>query len=133
MKKNEIGGKFALMEQMRKGCNILVSKSEGMRSRRRSEDNITMDLRERDSDGVERMHLAKNGDQWLAVVNTVMNLQVTGWMTVTVFHQIRRSHKPSISMGSTLAGICRALTLESIWTEPQLHPQITRNVYLDSF
>jgi ribosome biogenesis protein Nip4 len=39
------------------------------------EDNITKDLRERVGEDVEWLHLAQGGDQWQAVVNTVMNLQ----------------------------------------------------------
>jgi hypothetical protein len=53
----------------------LVGKHEGKRplrkSRRRWEDNIRMDLRETDW-----IHHAQNRDQWWALVNTIMNLQV---------------------------------------------------------
>jgi hypothetical protein len=35
-----------------------------------------MDLRGIMWEGVERIHLAYDGDQWRAVVNTVMNLRV---------------------------------------------------------
>jgi hypothetical protein len=35
-----------------------------------------MDLREIGWEVVDWMHLAQDGDQWQAVVNTVMNLQV---------------------------------------------------------
>jgi hypothetical protein len=34
-----------------------------------------MDLREIEWEGVDWIHLAQDGDQWRAVVNTVMNLQ----------------------------------------------------------
>jgi hypothetical protein len=55
---------------------ILVGKPEGKRplgrSRCRWMDNIKMDLR----DGMDWIDLAQNRDQWRALVNTVMNLQV---------------------------------------------------------
>jgi hypothetical protein len=35
-----------------------------------------MDLRETEWDGVDRMHLAQDGDQWQALVNMVINLRV---------------------------------------------------------
>jgi hypothetical protein len=38
--------------------------------------NIRMDLREIIIEGVNWMHLAQDKDQWWAVVNTAMNLQV---------------------------------------------------------
>jgi hypothetical protein len=40
---------------------------------RRWEDTIRTDLRERESEGFEWIHLAQDRDQWLAPVNTVMN------------------------------------------------------------
>jgi len=43
---------------------------------RRCEDNIRMDLREIGSEVVDWMHLTDDRDQWWALVNTVMNLQV---------------------------------------------------------
>jgi hypothetical protein len=46
------------------------------RPRRRWEDNIRMDLREREWEHVDWMHLDRNRDQWRTVVNTVMYLQV---------------------------------------------------------
>jgi hypothetical protein len=39
-------------------------------------DNIKMDLRELGWDGMDRIDLAQNRDQWRALVNTVMNLLV---------------------------------------------------------
>jgi hypothetical protein len=39
-------------------------------------DNIEMDLREIRWDGVDWIDLAQDMDQWRALVNTVMNLQV---------------------------------------------------------
>jgi hypothetical protein len=40
------------------------------------EDNIKMDLREIGWGGMDWIHLAQDMDQWLALVNTVMNLRV---------------------------------------------------------
>jgi hypothetical protein len=37
---------------------------------------ILKDLNETESEGVDCMHLAQDSDQWLALVNTVMNLWV---------------------------------------------------------
>jgi hypothetical protein len=59
---------------------ILIVGAEGKRpvgrSSRRWQDNIRMDLKEIGWEGVDWMHLALDRDQWWAVVNTVMNLQV---------------------------------------------------------
>jgi hypothetical protein len=58
----------------------LVGKPEGKRPlgrpRRRWEDWMRMDLGEIEWGCVEWIHLAQDRDQWWAVVNTVMNLQV---------------------------------------------------------
>jgi hypothetical protein len=57
-----------------------VGKPEGKRPperpRRRWEDNIKMDLREIGWGGMDWIDLAQDRDQWRALVNTVMNLQV---------------------------------------------------------
>jgi hypothetical protein len=59
---------------------ILVGKPEGKRplgrSRRRWEDNIRMDLRERGWGGMDWIDLAQDRDQWRALVNTVMNFRI---------------------------------------------------------
>jgi hypothetical protein len=59
---------------------IIVEKPEGKRllgrSRRRWVDNIKMDLIEIGWDGMDWMNLAKDMDQWRALVNTVMNFRV---------------------------------------------------------
>jgi hypothetical protein len=39
-------------------------------------DDIKIDLREIGWDGMDRIDLDEDGDQWRALVNTVMNLQV---------------------------------------------------------
>jgi len=66
--------------EMRNTYKILVSKPEGRkphrRPRHRWEDNIRMDLREIGWEVVDWMHLAQDRDQWWALVNMVMNLQV---------------------------------------------------------
>jgi hypothetical protein len=57
-----------------------VGKPEGRRPlgrpRRRWVDNIKMDLREIEWDGMDWFELAQDRDQWRALVNTVMNLRV---------------------------------------------------------
>jgi hypothetical protein len=57
-----------------------VGKSEGKRPlgrpRYRWADNIIIELREIGWDGVDWVDLAQDRDQWTALVNTVMNLQV---------------------------------------------------------
>jgi hypothetical protein len=47
------------------------------RPRRRWVDNIKMDLREIGWDGVDWIDMAQDRDQWRALVNTVLNLQVS--------------------------------------------------------
>jgi hypothetical protein len=59
----------------------LIGKPEGKRPfgrpRHRWEGNIRMVLREIGWVGVDWMYVAQVRDQWLAVVNTVMSLQVS--------------------------------------------------------
>jgi hypothetical protein len=68
------------MEEKRNAYGILVGKPKGKRPlgrhRNRWEDNIQMDLRGTGWDGVDWIHLAQDRDQWRALVNMVMNLQV---------------------------------------------------------
>jgi hypothetical protein len=63
-----------------KESGIVVGKPKGKRPlerpRRRSVDNIKIDLREIGWDGMDWIDLAQDMDQWRALVNTVMNLQV---------------------------------------------------------
>jgi hypothetical protein len=49
------------------------------RHKRTWEDNIRMDLREIGGAGMDWIDLAQDGDQWRALVNTVMNLRVPCW------------------------------------------------------
>jgi hypothetical protein len=64
----------------RNAYRILVGKPEGKRPlgrpRRRCVDNIKMDLREIGWDGMDWIDLAKDRDQWRALVNAVKNLRV---------------------------------------------------------
>jgi hypothetical protein len=66
--------------EKRNAYRILMGKPDGKRSqgrtRHRCVDNIKMDLRGIRQDGVDWIDLALDRDQWRAVVNTVMNLQV---------------------------------------------------------
>jgi hypothetical protein len=61
-------------------CRIFVGKPEGRRRLERLRctwvDNIKMDIREIEWDGVDWIDLAQDRDQWRALVNTVMNLRV---------------------------------------------------------
>jgi hypothetical protein len=64
----------------RKAYMILVGKPEGkrplLRPRCRWVDNIKIDVRETEWDGMDWIDLAKDRDQWRSLVNTVMNLWV---------------------------------------------------------
>jgi hypothetical protein len=68
------------MGEKRNTCRILVGKSEGKRplgrQRRKWVNNIKMDLREIGWDGVNWIDMAQDRDQWMVLVNTVMDLQV---------------------------------------------------------
>jgi len=59
---------------------VLVGKPEGkkplVRTRRRWEDNIKMDLQEVACGGVDWIHVAQDRDRWRELVNAVMNLRV---------------------------------------------------------
>jgi hypothetical protein len=67
--------------KLKNAYTILVSKSEGKRPlgrhRHRWEDNIRMDVREIECEVVDWIHLTQGRDQWRALVNTVMNLQIS--------------------------------------------------------
>jgi hypothetical protein len=68
------------MGKKRNAYRILVGKLEERRPvgrpRRRWVDNIKIDLREIERDGIDWIDLAENRNQWRALVNTVMNLRV---------------------------------------------------------
>jgi hypothetical protein len=70
----------ARMGEGRGAYRVLVGRPEGKRPlgrpRRRWEDNIKMDLREIGIEGANWFRLAQERVQWLAFVNTVMNLRV---------------------------------------------------------
>jgi len=69
------------MGETRNVYRILVGKPEGVRShgrpRHRWEDNTRMALMEIGWGVVDWIHLAQDRDQWWAVMNTVMNLQIS--------------------------------------------------------
>jgi hypothetical protein len=66
--------------EKRNAYRILVGKPDGKRTlgrpKHRWVDNIKMDLREVGWDGGDWIDLAQDRDQWRALVNMVMNLQV---------------------------------------------------------
>jgi hypothetical protein len=68
------------MEEKRNVYRLLVSKQEGKRPqgkpRRRWVDNIKVDVRDIRWASMDWIDLAQDRDQWRALVNMVMNLQV---------------------------------------------------------
>jgi hypothetical protein len=73
-------GHVARMGEKMNAYGILVGKPEGKRPlgrpRRRWVDSIKIDLGEIVWDGMNWIDLPQDRDQWRALVNTVMNLQV---------------------------------------------------------
>jgi hypothetical protein len=73
-------GHVARMGKKRIAYRILVGKPEGKRPlgrpRSRWVDNIKMDLREIEWDGMDWIDPVQDRDQWRALVNTVLNLRV---------------------------------------------------------
>jgi hypothetical protein len=73
-------GHVERMMEKRNPYRILVGKPEGNRPlgrpRRRLVDSMKMDLGETGQDCMDWIDLAQDRDQWRALVNTVMNLQV---------------------------------------------------------
>jgi hypothetical protein len=73
-------GNVARMGERRCVYRVLVGKPEEKRPlgrpRRRWEDNIELDLREREIDGANWIRLAQDRVQWLAFVNSAMHLRV---------------------------------------------------------
>jgi hypothetical protein len=74
-------GHVARMGEKRNVYRLLVGKPEGRRPlgrpRRKSLDNIRMDLVEVEWGDVDWIGLAVGRDRWRALVNSVMNLRVT--------------------------------------------------------
>jgi hypothetical protein len=68
------------MGERRGAYRALVGQPEGRRPlgkpRRRWEDNIKMDLREVEWEGIDWIDLGQDRDRWRGLVNTVMNLRV---------------------------------------------------------
>jgi hypothetical protein len=80
VKEDEMGRACSTNGEKRNAYRILVGQPEGKRPlgrpKRRWVDNIKMDLREIGWDGMDWIDLARDRDQWRALVNTVMNLRV---------------------------------------------------------
>jgi hypothetical protein len=80
VKEDEVGRAYRTNGEKRNAYRILVGKPEGKRPLRRPRrtwvDNIKMDLREIGLNGMDRINVDQDRDQWRALVNTVMNLRV---------------------------------------------------------
>jgi hypothetical protein len=74
------------MGEIKNECKIFVGNPEGKRLlgryRRRSKDNIKIDLKEIEWEDVDWIHLAWDSDLWRDLVNTVTNLRdlFLGWL-----------------------------------------------------
>jgi hypothetical protein len=70
----------ARIGEKRNAYRILVGKPEGKRPLRRPGcrwvDNINMDLRDIGCDDINRIDLAEDTDQWMALVNMIINIRV---------------------------------------------------------
>jgi hypothetical protein len=73
-KESETVGHAARIGEKRNSY-VLVGKPE-RRYMRRWEDNIKIDLRERDCEDVNWMHVSQDRVYWRALVNTVVNIRV---------------------------------------------------------
>jgi hypothetical protein len=75
-----MGGEYRAHVEMRNEYTIFVWEPEGKRPlgklRRRWEDNIKMDFRERGWENVDWILLAQDMDHWRTLTNTIMNHQV---------------------------------------------------------
>jgi hypothetical protein len=73
-------GAYVTHGEMTSAYKILVGnpdwKKPLRKPSRRWENNIRMDFREIDWEGVDWMYLAQDRDQWRAVANTIMKLRV---------------------------------------------------------
>jgi len=80
IKKNEMGGHVARMEESRCVYRFLVGKSEERRPtgrpRRRWDDNIKTGIQEVGCKVMDRIDVAQDRDRWRALVNAIMNLRV---------------------------------------------------------
>jgi hypothetical protein len=72
-------GNIARMEAIRNAYRILVPKTEGKmpleRHRSEWEDNLRMNLEKIVWEVVDSIYMVQDGNQWRAVVNTLMNLR----------------------------------------------------------
>jgi hypothetical protein len=84
------------MGEKRNAYRILVGNPEGKRPlgrlRRRWVDNIKMDLREIGWDGRDWIDLVQDRNQWRALVNAVMNLRVSSYLSKIHFNIV---HPPT--------------------------------------
>jgi hypothetical protein len=75
-----MGRECSTIDEKRNACRILVGMPKGKRPlgrpRRRWVDNVRIDLRETGWDGMDWIDLAQDRDQWMALMNTIMNLRV---------------------------------------------------------
>jgi hypothetical protein len=80
IKSRRWAGHVARRREKRNAYRILMRKPEGKRPlgrpRRRWADNIKIELRETGRDDMDWIDVAQDRNQWRALVNTVMNLQV---------------------------------------------------------
>jgi hypothetical protein len=71
-------GPVVHMVEMRNAYKTFIGKPEGKRlhgrPRHRWEDNIKMDLREVEWEGLDWIHLSQDRDQWWDLVKTAMNI-----------------------------------------------------------
>jgi hypothetical protein len=78
---DEMDWAFSSNLEKRNAYRVFVGKPEGKtqlrRHRRRSENNIKMDLREMGWSGMDWIDVAQDRDQWRVLVNSVMNLRVS--------------------------------------------------------